>query len=164
MKVLDFGLAKVWTRVPQPPCGLAKSDLRPPSCRAGIMGTPAYMSPEQAQGQAADRRTDIWSFGRALRNAHRPRPFDGETCPTRSPHPRPRAGLERAAARTTPPPIRRLLRRCLEKDRKRRLADMADARLEIDDALSSPLMGLLPNLSRGPVSASCGPLRCCSSD
>ena len=108
--------------------------------RAGvILGTAAYMSPEQARGQAVDKRTDIWAFGCVLYEMLTGRAaFAGDDVSDTL-----AAILERepdwtALPAATPPLIRRLLRRCLEKDRTRRLADIADARLEIDDALSDP--------------------------
>ena len=109
------------------------------SASGTILGTPAYMSPEQARGQSLDRRTDIWSFGCVLYEMLTGRaPFAGDTISDTL-----AAILEREPDRTmlpadTPVPIRRLLRRCLEKDRKRRLDSAADARLEIDDAMASP--------------------------
>jgi len=137
VKVLDFGLAKVWD-------GASHADVSAsPTLTATVLGnrivlgTPAYMSPEQARGQAVDRRTDIWAFGCVLYEMLTGRaPFTGETISDTV-----AAILERepdltALPATTPQPIRRLLRRCFEKDRTRRLADIADARLEIDDALA----------------------------
>ncbi len=103
------------------------------------MGTPAYMSPEQARGQSLDRRTDIWSFGCVLYEMLTGRaPFAGDTISDTLV-----AILEREPDLTllpadTPVPIRRLLRRCLEKDRKRRLDSASDARLEIEDAIAFP--------------------------
>ena len=139
VKVLDFGLAKVWDGAPQ-------SDLsRSPRLTATdlgertILGTPAYMSPEQARGQLLDRRTDIWAFGCVLYEMLTGRaPFAGDTISDTL-----AAVLDREPDRTllpadTPVPIRRLLRRCLEKDRKKRLDSASDARLEIEDANAFP--------------------------
>ena len=104
-----------------------------------MLGTPAYMSPEQARGQSLDKRTDIWSFGCVLYEMLTGRaPFAGDTISDTL-----AAILEREPDETmlpadTPVPIRRLLRRCLEKDRKRRLDSASDARLEIEDAIAFP--------------------------
>jgi serine/threonine protein kinase/Tol biopolymer transport system component len=140
VKVLDFGLAKAFS----PDAG--GSDLsRTPTITAthlrpgAILGTPAYMSPEQARGQVVDKRTDIWAFGCVLYELLTGRcAFDGETTSDiiaavieRDPdwHALPACiGLD----------IRRLLRRCLQKDPNLRLHDIADARIEIREALSSP--------------------------
>jgi len=143
-KVLDFGLAK--TMEPPSSAGeavLAHSQtIRSPAALSGaglILGTAAYMSPEQARGKSLDRRTDIWSFGCVLYEMLTGRaPFAGDTISDTL-----AAILEREPDRTllpaaTPVPIRRLLRRCLEKDRKGRLDSAAGARLEIDDAIASP--------------------------
>jgi Tol biopolymer transport system component len=143
VKVLDFGLAK--TIEPRSSsadaAALANSPTitRPDALTAVgmILGTAAYMSPEQAKGRAADRRSDVWAFGVVLYEMLTgQRPFKGDDVPetlasviTRQPD---WAVLPAAS----PQPIRRLLRRCLEKDRTRRLADMADAGLDIDDAFS----------------------------
>src|SRR5262249_2704856 len=120
VKVLDFGLAKVWD-------GALQSDLsgspRLTATDLGertILGTAAYMSPEQARGQSLDLRTDIWSFGCVLYEMLTGRaPFAGDTISDTL-----AAILEREPDPTmlpadTPVPIRRLLRRCLEKDHKR---------------------------------------------
>ena len=101
-----------------------------------ILGTAAYMSPEQARGKAVDKRTDIWAFGCVLYEMLTgKRPFGGDDVTDTI------AAVVRAdpdwskLPADTPAAIRRLLRRCLEKDRMRRLPDAADARLEIDEAL-----------------------------
>ncbi len=101
-----------------------------------ILGTAAYMSPEQARGLTVDTRTDIWAFGCVLHEMLTGRAlFLGPTVTDTL-----AAILEREPAwdtlpGATPPVIRRLLQRCLEKDPTRRLRDIADARMEIEDAL-----------------------------
>ena len=104
-----------------------------------ILGTAAYMSPEQAKGRTVDKRSDVWAFGCVLYEMLTgARAFAGDDVSDTL------AAVLRAEPdwRTLPPEtpasIRRLLRRCLEKDRKRRLSDAADARLEIEDALTAP--------------------------
>ena len=98
------------------------------------------MSPEHARGLALDKRSDIWAFGCVLYEMLTARPaFSGHTLSELR-----EAILAREPDWTrlpaaTPPPVTRLLRRCLEKDRRRRLADAADARLEIDDAVHGPV-------------------------
>ena len=139
VKVLDFGLAKVWDGAPQAdPSGsprLTSTDI----AERTMMGTPAYMSPEQARCRPLDRRTDIWSFGCVLYEMLTGRaPFAGETISDTLAAILDREPDWNALPQTAPLPVRRLLRRCLEKDRKRRLAHIADARLEIDDVLSAP--------------------------
>jgi serine/threonine-protein kinase len=144
VKVLDFGLAKVWDGAPQSDLSesprLTATDLG----ERTVLGTPAYMSPEQARGQSLDRRTDIWSFGCVLYEMLTGRaPFAGDTISDTL-----AAILEREPDQTmlpadTPVPIRRLLRRCLEKDRKKRLDSAADARLEIEDAIAFPAAEML---------------------
>ena len=136
VKVLDFGLAKVFAREGSEHDGSAKPSIPIEETREGVIaGTAAYMSPEQARGKAVDKRTDIWAFGCVLYEMLTGRPpFRGETVSDTV------AGiLEREAdwsalpAETTAT-IRRLLQRCLEKDPKRRLRDIGDARLEIEEA------------------------------
>jgi Tol biopolymer transport system component len=148
VKVLDFGLAKLVVAAEghgewNTPAGAPNPDdsptiTTPAMTRAGvILGTAAYMSPEQAGGRAADKRSDVWAFGcvlfEMLAGARAfPGPGVTETLV---------AILERTPAwdrlpASTPLPIRRLLKRCLEKDRRRRLRDVADARSDIDDVLA----------------------------
>src|SRR5262249_51820012 len=101
-----------------------------------IMGSAAYMPPEQARGAAVDKRADIWSFGvilyECLTNRH---PFAEETVQETL-----AAVLKTEPDWATLPPdtepsIRRLLRRCLDRDRRRRLRDIGDAIIDIDEAL-----------------------------
>jgi len=135
VKVLDFGLAK---DVEEQAAAGSKVVTSPAMTAAGtILGTPAYMSPEQARGKPVDRRTDLWSFGCVLYEMLcGRRSFGGDTvtdCLA--------AIVERepnwaALPRATPAPIRRLLRHCLEKDPERRLRDAGDARLEIEESLA----------------------------
>ncbi len=145
VKVLDFGLAKMALVEPSKSSSVSMSPtLAVQATSAGlILGTAGYMSPEQARGKPVDRRSDIWSYGCVLYEMLSARPvFDaGETVSdavaailTREPD-------WNALPAQLPSPIRRLLRRCLEKDPDRRLHHIADARLEIADALSAPASG-----------------------
>ena len=138
VKVLDFGLAKALdANAASAAAGASKSPtLTVGGTRQGVLlGTAAYMSPEQARGQSVDKRADIWAFGCVLYEMLTGRmAFAGATVSDHI-----AAILERdpdwaALPTTTPPAIQRLLRRCLEKDTKRRLHDIADARIEIDEA------------------------------
>ncbi len=141
VKVLDFGLAKMLEHEGAAGALTMSPTLSVHATRAGvILGTAAYMSPEQARGKPVDRRTDVWSFGCVLfEMLTGRRAFDtGDsvsdaiaTILTKEPD----WTLLPAA---TPARIRELLARCLRKDAARRLRDIADARLEIDDALSAP--------------------------
>jgi serine/threonine-protein kinase len=137
VKVLDFGLAKALD-----PAGSmrANPDHSPTismfATQAGVLlGTAAYMPPEQAKGKAVDQRADLWSFGCVLfemLTGHRP--FEGETISDVLAKIIERDPDWNVLPATTPPSIRTLLRRCLEKDPRRRLDSAAVARLEIDDA------------------------------
>ncbi|HEX6790584.1 MAG TPA: protein kinase, partial [Candidatus Krumholzibacteria bacterium] len=146
VEVLDFGLAKAL----DPAGGGAISDLsKSPTLASGhtaagmILGTAAYMSPEQARGKTVDRRTDIWSFGCVLyETLTGQRAFDGETVTdvlaavvTRDPD---WSQLPPA----TPARIQELLRRCLEKDPQRRLRDAGEIRIAIEDVIAHPRSGV----------------------
>jgi serine/threonine-protein kinase len=135
VKVLDFGLAKALDGEAGELNSTQASTETALLTRDGvILGTPAYMSPEQTRGEAVDKRTDIWAFGCVLYELLTGRPpFRGVTVPDRI-----SAILSAEPDRselppTTPPAVRRLLRNCLQKTTARRLRDIGDARLEIEE-------------------------------
>ena len=137
VKVLDFGLAKAFATEPADLHQVPTLSTER-TAEGVIAGTPAYMSPEQARGHLVDKRTDIWAFGCVLYEMLTGRPaFTGATVSDLV-----AAILDRepdwsVLASSTPPAIRRLLCRCLAKERRQRLSDAADVRLEIEDALPS---------------------------
>jgi Tol biopolymer transport system component len=138
VKVLDFGLAKAiageLVDLTHLPSG------RPDDTNPGaILGTATYMSPEQARGQPVDKRTDIWAFGCILYEmlAGR-RAFAGDSLTDTLAQVIEREPDWAAVPETTPEIVRRLVERCLRKDVRRRLRDIADARIEIDDAIAAP--------------------------
>ena len=143
VKVLDFGLAKALSQART--AGAAAADLAnsptitsPAMTEKGlILGTAAYMAPEQARGRAVDKRADIWAFGVVLfEMLTGKRAFPGEDSTDTLAAILQREPDWHALPAATPAAVRRLLGRCLEKDPKLRLHDMADARIEIDDARS----------------------------
>ena len=144
VKVLDFGLAKAG---PADAAGMASTKTSPFDSTAGglLLGTAPYMSPEQARGLPVDKRTDIWAFGCVLFEmlAGR-RPFSGDTVTDVLVSIVERQPDWTALPPETPPSIRRLLGHCLEKDLRRRLHDIADVRIEIDDVLSGAQAGTEP--------------------
>jgi Tol biopolymer transport system component len=134
VKVLDFGLAEVVADALGPDPELS---TRPPQGDGGMAGagTAAYMSPEQARGQAVDARADIWSFGCVLYETLTGRPvFRGETFSDRLAAVLTAEPDWSALPAEAPESVHRLLRRCLERDVRRRIHHIADARLEIDEA------------------------------
>ena len=138
VKVLDFGLAKALEGDASSVDVSHSPTLTMGATRQGvILGTAAYMAPEQARGKAVDRRADIWAFGCVLYEMLTGRrAFEGEVVSDTL------AAILRgepdwtALPASTPGSIRRLLRRCLEKDRRERLQAIGDARIEVKDALS----------------------------
>ena len=134
VKVLDFGLAKaVSADGSSPEITQAPTPLEGEPRRGAVIGTPAYMSPEQARGLAVDKRTDIWAFGCVLYEMLTGRvAFAGETISDSIARILEREPDWSALPATTPAPIRRLLLRCLAKDPKKRLRDIGDVRIEID--------------------------------
>jgi serine/threonine-protein kinase len=148
VKVLDFGLAKALeAESVRSDLSMSPTLTSPAATRVGVLlGTAAYMSPEQARGKAVDRRSDLWAFGCVLYEMLTGRhAFEGDEITDVIARIIERDVDLRALPPATPPSIRRLLRRCLEKDRNRRLADASDARLEIDEALGGgPVDANLP--------------------
>jgi len=142
VKLLDFGLAKA---LESETGGAGSSGSLSPTMTsdrsvAGVLlGTAAYMSPEQARGRTLDRRTDIWSFGCVLYEMLSGRQaFAGETITDCLARVLEREPDWKALAPTTPPRLVALLRRCLRKDSARRLRDIGDACLEIEETLAEP--------------------------
>ena len=145
VKVLDFGLAKALNPLPEGDASQSPTLTAMATQMGVIMGTAAYMSPEQARGKTVDKRADVWAFGAVLfEMLTGKRAFGG-------------GGVSETLARVierepdygalppnVPEPIRRLLRRSLAKDRRRRLSDIADTRLEIDEAISEPSAQVAP--------------------
>ncbi len=142
VKVLDFGLAKAWAGDSAAGSGSSALSQSPTLARTGtvaglILGTAAYMSPEQARGKPVDKRADVWSFGVLLWEMLTGRTlFAGDTVTdviaavvTREPD------LE-ALPKETPASVRRLIARCLRKDPRMRLPDIGAARLDLQEALS----------------------------
>ena len=151
VKVLDFGLAKILepNDGPSPPdASLTRTSAE---TRIGVvLGTAAYMAPEQARGIPADKRADIWAFGCVLFELIAGRPaFPGATFTETI-----AAVLEREPdwprlPPSTPPGFRRVLRRCLEKDPKRRLQDISDARADLEEDAADPqVMSAVPPARR----------------
>jgi serine/threonine protein kinase len=150
-KVLDFGLAKALdTTVAGDLSGSPTRTSPAAVTHAGVvLGTAAYMAPEQAKGKAVDGRADIWAFGCVLYEMLSGQsPFGGESV----------GEMLASVLKTdpdwqllpadTPEGVRRLLRRCLQKDPARRLQHVGDARIEIEEALAAPLHGTTPARSR----------------
>jgi serine/threonine protein kinase/Tol biopolymer transport system component len=159
VKVLDFGLAKALTagqpgigQPEQEPSGAGREALdnsptftspafamasggRPLTQMGMLLGTAAYMSPEQARGRRVDRRADLWAFGCVLFEMLSGQPaFGGETITDVLAAVVSRDPDWSALPAATPPGVRRVLARCLDRDAKRRLADAGEARYLLEDA------------------------------
>ena len=138
VKVLDFGLAKALQDEPIAADPRDSPTLSMAATMPGvILGTAAYMSPEQAKGKPVDRRADIWAFGVVLFEMLTGKPlYSGETAAeTLASIIKEDPPLDRLPSKT-PPTIGNLLRRCLEKNLKRRLQHIGEARIIIEDVLS----------------------------
>ncbi len=144
VKVLDFGLAKAMG-----PDEISRDASNSPTLslaatQAGfILGTAAYMAPEQAKAKPADRRCDIWAFGVVLFEMFSgKKAFDGETISDVLAAVIMREPDWSALPETTPPSIQRLIRRCLNKDPKQRLQAIGEARITIEETISGVGAGL----------------------
>ena len=142
VKVLDFGLAKALETAAS--LGSGRDPAASPTITSlgtmvgVVLGTAAYMSPEQARGKGVDKRADIWAFGCVLYEMLTGRrPFDGETISDTLASVLARDPDWSALPAATPAKVRELMQRCLEKDPKRRLRDIGDARIELDETLAA---------------------------
>jgi len=144
IKVLDFGLAKAVGHEARQ----QQSTVTEPG---RVLGTPAYMSPEQVRGKETDRRSDIWSFGCVLFEMLTGRiPFDGETVSDMLAAVLEHEPTWESLPHDVPANIRVLLRRCLNKDPRRRLQHIGDAAIEISETLNLPTSAP-PDTTRSPV-------------
>ena len=145
VKVLDFGLARMWEGAPGAVLSGIPTVTSSHLGERAILGTPAYMSPEQARGRTLDKRTDIWSFGCVLFEMLTARPtFGGETISDTIARVLERDADWSTLPATVQPGIRDLLKRCLQKDPTRRLRDIGDARIELDEILTAARVGNVP--------------------
>jgi eukaryotic-like serine/threonine-protein kinase len=148
VKVLDFGLAKAMSgeRVATDPANSPTRTMG--STVAGvILGTAAYMAPEQAKGKAVDKRADIWAFGVVLcEMVTGKRLFDGEDLTETLAA----VVMKQPDLTAAPPKLRRLLARCLEKDPKKRLRDLGDVWELIEEPPDAPVSAPRPPFARAP--------------
>jgi hypothetical protein len=142
VKVLDFGLAKAMepTAISSPSMSMSPTLTTPAMTQAGIiLGTATYMSPEQARGKPVDRRADIWAFGCVLYEMLSGRvAFAADTVSDTIVAVLSREPDWRALPDTVPPAVLLVLKRCLQKHQSLRMRDIADARFQIEEALSAP--------------------------
>jgi eukaryotic-like serine/threonine-protein kinase len=139
VKVLDFGIAKVLDAAEGRADGYAPTITQMTAGQpAPMIGTPAYMSPEQVRGEPVEPASDVWGFGCVLYEMLTGRPpFSHSTVNETSTHILEEDPDFSLLPPNTPPLISRLVRRCLEKDRKARLRNIADARAYLDDAITT---------------------------
>ena len=151
VKILDFGLAKALEGTPAAGSISDSPTISAAATREGIiLGTTAYMSPEQARGKTVGRRSDIWSFGAVLFEVlSGKQAFPGEDVSHTLAAVIMKEPDWEALPATTPASLQRLLRRCLNKDPKQRLRDIGEARIAIEETLSGPEIAppLFPPLS-----------------
>jgi len=142
VKVLDFGLAKPLEQAGLPSDRMQSlTVLSPAPTLAGIiLGTAAYMSPEQARGKTVDKRADIWAFGCVLYEMLTgQKPFAGETLTDTLAAVVKNQPDWRALPSGTPAAVQSVIARCLRKDPEQRLHDIADGRLELEEVLNDPV-------------------------
>jgi hypothetical protein len=153
VKVLDFGLAKAADPASASPNAMNSPTITSPAMtQAGmILGTAAYMSPEQARGKVVDRRADVWAFGVVLYEMLTgKRAFLGDDVSITLANVMKDDVAWDALPKDLAEPIRRLLRRCLEKDPRRRLSAIADARLDLDEGATASA-GTSPGAARSGI-------------
>ena len=143
VKILDFGLAKALVdeadAADDPAMSQSPTLTLAATRRGEILGTAAYMSPEQASGKVVDRRTDVWALGVCLYEALTGRRvFQGEGAPETLAKVLESAPDFAVLPPATPVALRRLLRRCLEKDKRQRIQHVGDVRIELGEALANP--------------------------
>src|SRR5258705_1263938 len=175
VKILDFGLAK--GKVATDESGLAKSPalvdsptlssptlphsptlISPATLPGVILGTAAYLSPEQARGKVVDRRTDIWSFGCIIYECLTgKRAFEGETVSDTIAKILEREMDWSTLPKSTPARLSELLARCLEKDPRRRLRDIGDARLALEELKAGHSSAALAAAGGPPEGGVAGP-------
>jgi serine/threonine-protein kinase len=155
VKILDFGLAKAFhdqvSEVDISKSPTITADMTEPGV---ILGTAAYMSPEQATGRPVDKRADIWAFGCILYECLTgERPFQGDTVTETLASILKGEPDWNALSATTPWNLATLLRRCLRKDPKERVHDIADARIELNESLHPTAIGAQPMIRTRRFSA-----------
>jgi eukaryotic-like serine/threonine-protein kinase len=142
VKVLDFGLAKALDPTSNSSPGLSMSPtlITPAMTQVGmILGTAAYMSPEQARGRTVDRRADVWAFGAVLFEMLSGRQaFSGETVSETLAEVMKSEPPWQAIPADVPPHLVRLLRQCLVKEPRQRIRDMGDVRLTLEGSFETP--------------------------
>jgi serine/threonine protein kinase/Flp pilus assembly protein TadD len=150
VKVLDFGLAKITRESQSEARDTTGAMTLTAMTQAGvILGTPAYMSPEQVRSQPVDQRTDIWAFGCVLYELLQGRsPFPGASVAEMIASVLKAEPDWQALPVRTPAQIHDLLRRCLQKDARRRLQDIEEARIDIEGALRAPIVTMPPEPDR----------------
>jgi Tol biopolymer transport system component/tRNA A-37 threonylcarbamoyl transferase component Bud32 len=155
IKVLDFGLAKALDNASDSGTASMSPTLTTPATLAGtILGTAAYMSPEQAKGKPADRRVDIWAFGCVLfEMLTGARPFKGDGISETLASVIMGAPAMEQLPERLPPGILRLVNRCLEKDPQRRLRDIGEARFLIEETLAGRAEGTAAEPEAGASSS-----------